>query len=120
MNNNGHPGQVFLIAQELFVLPMPLENAGDDGHPAFVEGLGVELGEPGAQALRDAVMGPPADLGAGLHGVFPAVRFFDPDAEDSADRLTPEGGPVLFAVFPIRPRRQSTTAGLLVGKEGFR
>src|ERR1017187_8284884 len=73
------------IAQVAFVLPVPVVDACDHGHPASVDWLGIELDHPRPESLRNAAGNPDPDLRFALHGVLPAVRFLKSHAEDSAD-----------------------------------
>ena len=76
-----------------------------------------ELGEPGPQAVGDAVGDPEADLRLALHRVLPAVRLLHAHAEDADDRLAAHRGAVFLGVLAVGPGGHQPAARLAVGEE---
>src|SRR5207247_5468276 len=60
---------------------------------------------------------PDSNFSLALHGVFPAIRFLNADAEDADDGFAAHGRAKFLSVFPVGPRRGKTAAGLAVGDE---
>src|SRR5712692_4743935 len=80
--------------------------------PALVVQDTGKLGEPGTQAVGDAVGHPQADLRLALYAVLPPIRLLDADAEDADDGFSAHGCAEFLPVLPIGPRRREPTAGL--------
>ena len=100
-----------LVAQVALVVEVPVVDALDDRQPAAVVEHAGELRDPRAHAVGGAFGHPEPDLGLALHRVLPAIRLFDADAEDAADRLagpSPRGTPSPRRPLShggVRPRR---------------
>ena len=85
--------------------------------PALVVEGGGEFAEPGAHSVGEGVEDPDADFGVAGDAVFPAILFFEADAEESDDGLVAHGGAVLFCSFSHEPGGGEAVAGLAVGDE---
>lgn len=55
-----------------------------------------------------------------MHGVFPTIGLFEPDAEYATDRLTTHGGAELLAAFAAGPGRGDAAASLAIGEQDRR
>src|SRR5439155_547387 len=105
------------IAQIFFPPGVAAVDVLDHAQPTRVVEHAAEFGEPGAQAVGRAVGDPDSNFSLALHGVFPAIRFFDSDAEDADDGFTAHGRAEFLSVFAVGPGRGKTAAGLTVGDE---
>ena len=85
---------------------MPDEEILHRLEPALVERLGIELDDPRAKALRDAVHREDPDLVRILHGIHPPVRRTHRDTEQTHDRLHAEGGAGVLRGLAILPGRK--------------
>src|ERR1700751_4647777 len=115
--DHSHRSERMLIAQAFLVDVVPPIEFFDYRQPTLIDRLGVELGKPGSQAFCNAVDHPKPDLVSVLHGVLPAILFFETDAENTGDRFAAHGGPVFLSVFAVRPWRNDPAARLPVGKQ---
>ena len=77
----------------------------------------AEFGEPGAQTIGHAIGDPDTDFSLCLHGVFPAIGFFEADTEDADDGFAAHGGAKFLSVFAVRPGRSETAPRLAVGDQ---
>src|ERR1017187_7529309 len=118
--DHGDARQRLLVAEVALITVEPAIEVFDHGKPAAVVQCGGEFGEPGPKTVRNSVEGPEAYLGAALHGVFPTIRLFEPDAEDAADRFAAHGGAELLAALAAGPRRGDAAAPLAIREQDRR
>jgi hypothetical protein len=106
-----------LVAQILLVLPVPDVQVLDGFEPAVVERLGIELDDPGAETLSDAIHGPQPDLIRVLGGVLPTVRLLESDTANTDDWLGAVGRAGLLCIPAVLPRQLESGAALPIRKE---
>src|SRR4051812_44900008 len=105
-----------LVAQVSFVRVMPVVNAFDDGQPSAVVQHTGELRHPGAPAIRRSFSNPQPYLWFALHRVLPAIRLFETDAEDSANRTPSHNRSIFLRATAVRPWRCDAAARLVIGE----
>src|SRR5437773_4016527 len=110
-------GERGFVAQVFFPAGVAAVDVLDHAQPTRVVEHAAEFGEPGTQAVGRAVGDPDSNFSLALHGVFPAIRFFDSDAEDADDGFAAHGRAKFLSVLAIGPRSGETAAGLAVGDE---
>ena len=106
----GNPRKGRFVSEITFVIVVPLVDTLDHGKPAPVVQHTGELRHPRAHPVRGAFRHPEPHFGFALHGVLPAIRLFESDAEDPADRRRPMTERYSFARRPfahggVTPRR---------------
>src|SRR6266516_3314075 len=110
-------GERGFIAQVFFPAGVAAVDVLDHAQPTRVVEHATEFGEPRPQAVGRPVGDPDSNFSLALHGVFPAIRLFDPYAEDADDGFAAHGRAKFLSVFAVGPRRGKTAAGLTVGDE---
>src|SRR5262245_51950608 len=98
---------------------MPLVNVLDDSQPAPIVQCAGKLGEPGAQAVGGSLRDPDANLRLTLHGILPAIRFFNANTEDADNWLAAERGAKFLSILAIDPRSSKPTTRLAIGEQRF-
>ena len=110
------PRQRHFVAEVAFVVEVPLIDPLDDRQPAAVVKHARELGHPRPHAVSRTFGHPQANFRLALDRILPAIRFFEPDAEDAADGLSAHHGAVFFRALAVRPWRCQPASRLVVGE----
>ncbi len=109
-----HARERHLVAQVALVAGVPLVNAFDRGQPAAIVEHAGELRHPRPLAVRRPFRDPELDFRLALHGVLPAIRLLEADAEDPANRPPAHDRAELLRAVAVRPRRRGAAARLMV------
>ena len=98
------------------MVEVPLIDALDDRQPAAVVEDARELRDPRAHAVGGSFGHPEPDFGLALDRILPAIRLFEADTEDAADRLPPHHRAVFLRAPAVGPWRREAAPRLVVGE----
>src|SRR5215471_12398615 len=82
--------------------------------PARVIKHTAEFAEPGTHAVGNSIEHPNANFGIALHAVFPAIRFFQTNTEQSGNRFAPHRSSVFLCILSVQPGSGQTSSGLTI------